>query len=404
MGKRVALGIGVLVLALAFLPGIRRLWDPGSQAPSESLVVDVVPAGRASIPPEFDGTKGWGLVSGSSGPGLMAPVVVPRAGVVVFHVLERTSYLVARDVTTGAPRWTTAPVPFPSGAVTGQSAALVEKGGKEYAFMSIADTKAAQTHLYVYAAASQGDQVTPTREIVFPGARLTYSAYGDGQLVVRQDGATYLVDVTTGQSTTYPDQGAALRPPQPCGGCEDHDQVIGMTPSGPLVQGTGAFWVPGAWLAADADFAVTGLPDGQVLAASPTSGSALWTLRDPHTGRIQASVTCRAPKVAHGGTLDYSSSSDGRYVISGGVGFDLQAHQGFCFQQPASSGETDLATVDTTGTAYGTAQGQHVSASLNTGKVSPLPDAVLPDYVGGDVAILGRTTSSGEIQVYPRAR
>ena len=51
MGKRVALGIGVLVLALAFLPGIRRLWDPGSQAPSESLVVDVVPAGRASIPP-----------------------------------------------------------------------------------------------------------------------------------------------------------------------------------------------------------------------------------------------------------------------------------------------------------------------------------------------------------------
>ncbi|WP_406633253.1 hypothetical protein [Amycolatopsis sp. WGS_07] len=408
--KTAVAGLGIVALALAFLPGVRRLWesDP-SPSVEEALSAGPVPAGRASVPAEFDGSAGWALQDSSGRAGVMGSVAAPRAGVVVFHALAlqgSNSYLVARDEKTGAVRWKTAPIPYPSGAFTRRSALFTEKDGKEYTGLSVADPKTAQTRLYVYDAASRGDRVAPAREIVVSGAQHVSSGHRDGLLVGRQDKATTVVDVTTGQSTTYPDQSAGLRPPRPCGGCADQDRAVGMTASGPLVKGTRAFWVPGAWFAgADADLAVTGLPTGQVLAASSAAGSASaqWTLLDGRTGQVQASATCRPPKTDGDGTLDYSASSDGRYVVSAGAGFDLLARRGFCFADPASPGEADLAAVDTSGTAYGTVRGEHASVSLRTGQVSPSPDVQLPDYVGGNVAVLGTTTNSGaRIQVYQR--
>ncbi|MGV9300003.1 hypothetical protein [Amycolatopsis sp. NPDC003676] len=408
--KTAAAGLGILALALVFVPGVRRLWEPDPSASvEESLSASPVPAGRASVPAEFDGSTGWALQDSSGRAGVMGSVAAPRAGVVVFHALAlqgSQSYLVARDEKTGAVRWKTAPIPYPSGAFTQRSALFTEKDGKEYAGLSIADPKTARTRLYVYDAASRGDRVAPAREIAVSGAQRVSSGHGDGLVVGRQDAATTVVDVTTGQSTTYPDQSAGLRPPRPCGECADHARAVGMTASGPLVKGTGAFWVPAAWFAAaDADLSATVLPTGQVLAASsaPGSASAQWTLLDARTGHVQARATCRPPKTDGGGTLDYSASSDNRYVVSAGAGFDVVARRGFCFAEPASPGDADLAAVDTSGTAYGTVRGQHASVSLNTGQVTPSPDVQLPDYVGGNVAVLGVTTNSGgRIQVYQR--
>lgn len=404
----IALGTAVLLLAVA--AGMQRLWT-WSWAPRQAPVpVGSTPAGRASIPPAFDGTKGW-AVQGTGDPQFMYPVVAPRAGVVVFRAYGETSYLVARDEKTGTLRWATQPVSTPAPNSTEPSPLLTEKDGKGYAVMGISDTKAKLTYLYVYDTAAAGDQVAPVREITIAGGPVSYSAYVGGLVVLNGDQTTDVVDVTTGQRTTYPDQSAALRPPQACEGCEDHDRVIGVTPRGPLVEGSRAFWVPGGWLGGDpaggAGTAVTALPTGQVLAASaapdPGAAEAVWALHDGRTGDIQATVTCQRPKLADG-TIRYSAvSSDNRYLLAGSVAFDLQAHQGICIQPSTSYKQIGLTMVDTTGTAYGTADGTHVSVSLHTGQVTPLPDALLPDYVGGNVAILGTTTANGgEIQVYQR--
>lgn len=386
---RVKLGIAVLLLAFA---AAVYLW-PSSWEPRQAPVpVDAVPAGQASVPPAFDGTNGW-AVQGSGDPQLMYPVVAPRAGVVVFRAYGSTSRLVARDEKSGTLRWATRPIPTPAPNSTEASPLLTAKDGKEYAVLGISESQL--THLYVYDTASGGDQVAPAREITVAGGPVTYSAFAGGLVAVGGDRTTSVVDVTTGQTTTYPDQDAALRPPRACGGCEGRDRVVGVTPSGPLVEGSGAFWVPGGWLVGGS--AGTALPTGQVLAASP---SGVWALHDGRTGDIQASVTCRRPD---DGTIRNSIvSSDNRYLLAGPVAFDLQAHQGICLQPSTSDKKLDLTTVDITGTAYGTAGGTQVSVSLRTGQATPLPDALLPDYVGGNVAVLGKATSSGEIRVYQR--
>jgi hypothetical protein len=371
----------------------------------------LIPAGQASIPPAFDGTTGWS-VQGKGDPQLMYPVVASRAGVVVFRAYGETSYIVARDEKTGKLRWATRPVSVPAPNFTEPSPLLTEKDGKQYAVMEISETKAKLTHLYVYDTAAAGDQVAPVREITLAGGQVHSSPYCEGLVAVKGDHTTDVVDVTTGQTTNYPDRSAALRPPRACGGCEDRDRVIGVTPRGPLVEGSGAFWVPGGWFAGGSygggdGTAVTALPTGQVLASSaPGGGSAeaVWALHDGQTGDIQATVTCRQPKVAGDGTIAYSSvSSDNRYLLAGSVAFDLQAHRGICVHPSTSDKQIDLTAVDTTGTAYGISDGTPVSASLQTGRVTPLPNALIPDYVGGNVAVLGTATANGGgIQVYQR--
>lgn len=228
----------------------------GSRAPSgDAKATPDVP--RLAVPAAFDGTKGWAQSATPKG----TFAVAPTPGLAVTVTKAADGYvLTAKDLGTGAVRWSTKPW-WPFDSVRGElpRPQVVTTGGKDYVALSISGTPGEDAltnskptvRIAIYPADSSGDALAPARTVDIPaaepsalpsaqGAQLVY--FGDQQAVT-------VVDVVSGKTTLYADDALKAPDPRACWGCGHGIRTVGITSRGPLVQGDKPFhfWVPGAW-------------------------------------------------------------------------------------------------------------------------------------------------------------
>ncbi|EHR53845.1 hypothetical protein SacmaDRAFT_5731 [Saccharomonospora marina XMU15] len=400
-------------------------------------------APRLSLPDGFDSTRGWRAGGGSDRLRFGRPVVAPRAGVVLLRATTHSgdaSHVVAHDAATGAVRWRGGPVPNPESRID-TLPFVVNPDGREYVVLATTgaeggdgvDKATDTTHLYVYDVASSGDGVAPLREITVPGEAAGYEVNSDGAILVSHRRGATVVDVATGETTDYESGSEQLAAPKECGqlvgSCNDNSRLVGITGSGPLVQGHKAFWVPGGWFSDDVTpqaaspdeggvtVEVVGSADGKsFLAAWPVRDGVsgverVWAVHDGDTGAVVASVTCEQRTDGFGDPMDAEPvlSANGRYLIFDIVGFDLRSGEGRCFAADEQRNEIQLTSVADDGTAYGHAApsstsadpGTPASVSLETGEADPLGDDTrVPSLIGAGVGVFDED-GGGEVYVYP---
>ncbi len=395
------------------------------------------------IPDAFDKARGW--KAEDHGTGLERPVVAARSGLVLFtkSLNDGRIRVLAKDMRTGATRWTSRPLKLPD---TGQNYHSVStslfgttKNGKEYAVLAAPGTEGGDTvnkpkevtTLQIFDVADMRDQGTPARVVTVPESAQEFIPQNDGNLLVRLGSSTAVVDVSSGRDTGYRHQDAALHAPKACdyeiGDCNQGITVSGMTPKGPLVQGFGAFWVPGGWFSGDVpppgvhpgsgleeEVRAIGTPDGRsVVAAWPgandSSDDRVWAVHDAATGKVEASVPCAQSDLDDSGSGRRGVpvlSGDGRYLIAGEVVFDLAAKKGICLAENESREAVTVSAVDRDGTGYGTAGSSQategaVRVSVATGKATALPEGTkAPTEITGPVAVFDE--ESDGVFVYPR--
>ncbi|MER7850029.1 hypothetical protein ABTZ03_39530 [Kitasatospora sp. NPDC096077] len=414
--------------------------DPGDSKESRTQI----PAASASrsvpsidpIPAAFDRAKGWEVASGKDGH-LGSPAVAPDAGLILFRSISEnraTVSVLAYDAKTGAIRWRSQPVAnLTRDNLDAYATVFVtHKGGKEYAVLAVTGTEGGDgvnpgsgiTRLAAYDTAASGEAI-PVKETTVPDKATRYGVQRDGGLAtVQLDGSAAVVDVLSGQVTTYGRNDPALNAPKPCepavGSCNTGTGVAGLTQAGPLVQGRGAFWALGGWFSGDvvpagasaivgsSTVMAYGSPDGHVVAAWPPTGHdsdrSVWAVHDGGTGQVLATVECAGKKATP------RLSSDGRFLIADLAVFDLQAKKGYCLEATGARDLFQLATVDKDGTAYGIAKtptgglsDTPTSVTLATGQASTLPAGTLvPDLIDADTAVFGMESDVSPVFVYPR--
>ncbi|WP_153461337.1 hypothetical protein [Streptomyces kaniharaensis] len=407
--------------------------------PSQSAVPSRSAAPAKPIPAAFDSTRGWEVAAGKDG-NLGGPAVASDAGLILFRSIsedKKTASVLAYDAKTGAIRWRSKPVANPTRDSLDADAMVfvTHKAGKEYAVLAVTGTEGGDgvnrasgvTRLAAYDTASSGE-AAPVKETTVPDKATGYGVQRDGGLAtVQLAGSAAVVDVLSGQVTTYRRNDPALNAPKPCelaiGSCNTSTGVAGLTSAGPLVQGFGAFWVLGGWFSGDVVPAgaspmvgagkvmAYGSPDGRVVAAWPLTGHdndrSIWAVHDGGTGQALATVECTGKKA------EPRLSADGRYLIAGLAVFDLQEKKGYCFEATGARNPVQLTTVDKDGTAYGNAKTPDqatgslrdtpTSVTLANGQASALPAGTLvPDLIAADAAVFGIDTGIGPVLVYPR--
>ncbi|MGW6867226.1 hypothetical protein ACWGHM_00345 [Streptomyces sp. NPDC054904] len=401
----------------------------GEQGPAPAA------APKEPVPAAFDNAKGWEIKDNEHD--LSGPVISEEARLVLLRRHDRdgkTARVVATDAKTGKVRWSSKPVvrpETPKGKLPVDSKVLLTRGGsKEYAVLAVTGSEGGDgvnmggpvTRLAVYDIASSGDAAEPLREITVPGRALGFTAQREmGVVRVALDPGASLVDVVSGQITTYDNNHPAPKSPKPCqqltGTCDSRlVTVAGQTPAGPLVQGYGAFWA-GGWFSGDVvpagaapEFGgrtvkASGLPNGDALASWPDkAGKAetnVYAVHDGKTGMVRASVACANERDS---AFTPTVSGDGRYVLAGRVVIDLQSGQGHCFEQTSSRKAITVSTVDKDGSAYGETSQSPARVDLSSGQASPLAEGtLLPTAIGADVAVFDTSTTGGKsILVYPR--
>ncbi|WP_020496585.1 hypothetical protein [Sciscionella marina] len=409
--------------------------------PSTSAAPD--PAVSAQqIPDAFDRARGW--VAKDHGTGLEHPVVAARSGLVLFTESANDGGIrvLAKDARTGATRWASRTLKLPD---TGQNYHSVStslfgttENGKDYAVLAATGTEGGDTvnkprdvtTLQIFDVAAMRDQGEPARVVTVPESAQDFIPQNDGNLLVRLGSSTAVVDVRSGRDTGYRHQDAALHAPKECtheiGDCNQGITVSGMTPKGPLVQGFGAFWVPGGWFSGDVlppgaqqesgsqEVKTVGTPDGRaVVAAWPSANDSsddrVWAVHDAATGKVEASVPCAQSDLDDSGSGKRGVpvlSGDGRYLIAGQVVFDLAAKKGICLAENESREAVTVSAVDRDGTGYGmagssTATEGAVRVSVATAKATALPEGTkVPTEIAGPVAVFDE--ESDGVFVYPR--
>ncbi|WP_407837483.1 hypothetical protein ACE1OC_15245 [Streptomyces sp. DSM 116496] len=377
------------------------------------------PAVKLSVPPQYDGAKGWDETLGWVPDSVSTlPVTdVPRTDLVAMLYGSSDGYTVqAKAAAGGKVGWSSAPwkVPTPIGAAEGEASPEdeveipdlmgFEQDGRGYVVawahgMSGKDALHEGTEvvrLAVFPSDASGSGVKPLREVDVPveasphevrvgahGGRLLV-AYGDRGPYPRSGAA---VDVTTGAVTPYKDLNKLL--PQCVQASCTTSRVMAVTPDGPLVSmGGSGFGVPGRW------FSDTVRPDGVQpkagvlkqwngraygvaagrLLASWKNGETFdkprpdtWSVHDVRTGALLARMEC-----ASGETEDILSetpdhrtfaSPSGRYLAAGPVTFDLERKQGICLAGDGNRKTINLDSVRDDGTAYGEVEEEMGSTS-----------------------------------------
>ncbi|WP_405681854.1 hypothetical protein [Streptomyces sp. NBC_00057] len=408
-----------------------------------------------TVPPGFDGAKGWGLPLD-----IDAPVAVaPTAKVVVAASKEAGGYvLTARDIGSGTVRWSTKPWwPFKADRSDTPFPQIVTVGGKDYAAISLTGVpgedsvhKGRPTLLTaVYPADAEGTAVLPARTIEFPieegassedalpsvsGTRLMY--YWQGRNLVS-------MDVVSGQVTRYTDDIFKATPDCPdCG--IGHE--VGLTPRGPLLQNDRTpFWVPGARYGRDnvppgawagSTSARPGIVDDLIVAGWPATGGEaspgpegdnglppedpnpnyVWAVHDAATGKVKASVACATDSaLKHLNQTETSRNPnptmdrDHRYLVYGPLAFDLITGKGTCALDNPAVKAAVFVSVGSDGVAYGHTVEDDVPVTLAiaTGDITGLPPSTrIPTMILDDAAVYIDSGPDDEptynVAVYPR--
>ncbi|WP_406172778.1 hypothetical protein [Streptomyces sp. NBC_00996] len=384
------------------------------------------------VPAGFDATRAWAVKASE---GLTSPVVTPGGDVVLFVRQDtdaNTATVVARDLKTGAVRWSGKPWKLPKpkdGGINSAALSVTSEKGKAYAVLnaygSTGDdgvnkgTDVARTA--AYAVESSGDAVAPVANAQVLGATGLGQMQDDGVMVLSTARDAGAVDVVSGAVTTYPD--AKLKAPAEAKGCRDgfadcdvDPEFVAATPHGPLVNGVYTYWLSGTdgggWYSendrpsgaseasGDAKAIARLHAGGKALATRRTAtGESLWTVQDAGTGALESSVTCENRYDGNDtqNKNPYRISTGGDYLINDVVAFDLKAKKGYCYGASSERNRIPLLSVDSTGTAYGFATKADsvgavtetpASISLSSGKATPLAKGTLiPAQIGGDVAM-----------------
>ncbi|MDJ0384536.1 hypothetical protein [Streptomyces sp. G-G2] len=351
--------------------------------------------------------------------------------------------LTAKDLATGAARWSTTPWwPFDSVRNELPRPEIVTAGGKDYVALSISGnpgdgtlTKGTPTiRIAVYPTDAAGSTAAPLRTIDIPaqepvalpsaqGALLAY--FGDHQAVTA-------VDVTTGKITSYSTDDVGKPPDaEACRLCGHGNASAGVTSSGPLVRGGGNdFWVPGAW------YSPSNVPQGaeapggygemsqtltviddRIIAGWPAMGkdgrdsdARVWAVHDMSTGKVKASTTCAAgsPRGSKPEDVRPVFSADHRYLVYGILAFDLATGQGRCKGDTATDKGVVFTSVDKDGTAYGHTDGGDASApvalAIDSGTVTVQPPGTeIPTMILENEAVyLSEDDNRYSVAVCPR--
>ncbi|WP_406332333.1 hypothetical protein [Streptomyces sp. NBC_00203] len=391
-------------------------------------------APELKVPAGFDAGKGWAVKESE---GLTSPVVAPGGDVVLFVRQDsdaNTATVVARDLATGAVRWSGTPWKMPvsdGGGINSAALSVTSENGKAYAVLDAYGTSGddgvnkatAVARTAAYAVDSSGDAVVPVKESEVEGATRLGAMQDDGTMVFGTNPDPTAVDVVSGAVTAYPD--TKLKAPTDAKGCYEgfsncdvNPELVAVTPYGPLVNGVFTYWRggDGGWYSendrpagvstdSDAEAVVRLYAGGRTLSTWETkgqpgsAGELLWTVQDTKSGALEASVTCENRYDGNDAQNKnpYRLSANGQYLVNDVVAFDLKAKKGYCVGASAARNRIPLASVDNTGTAYGFATKTDsvgsvtltaASLSLTTGKASPLPKGTLvPAQIGADAAL-----------------
>ncbi|ROQ26160.1 hypothetical protein EDD98_5773 [Streptomyces sp. PanSC19] len=399
-------------LTAALLAGCGNAPD-GSDRPETSASGDAKPPVKLSVPPAYDGTKGWDeslpWVPGNAEP-LVA--VLPGAAAVALLTPDTGGFAVrTRAADSGKVLWTSAVWSPPRRLEYADDDDIprvlgVEQDGRTFVVVSAHGTVGKDdlhdgtevVRLAVFDAA--GGQATgrkPLREIDVPvtvkadddGWRV--SADGGRVLVAHGDHGLYprwgtTVDLVSGKVTDYGPPAELLKQ------CEGKtlecgwSRVVAAGPKGPLVGLGHGFGVPDAW------FSDTVLPPGAARAHSfgfseswngdvygvargrflaqwhgaeknGTEGPTVWSVHDVGSGALLARMDCayeEFPTVTSpGDSRDHPvvTSPSGRFLAAGPVAFDLERKRGVCLQGDGNRKTIAVGAIADDGVAYGTVDG-----------------------------------------------
>ncbi|MGX1884685.1 hypothetical protein [Streptomyces sp. NPDC055287] len=396
---RVALVAGVIVLALLLLlatcgggsggaDGKRK--PSGAPQPARKSAA-AGPATRLAVPSAYSNARGW-EVTGASGASVEYAVAASAARVGFLERVSATRFrLRTVDAASGKTRWAgdawqplSDPAYFPR-------LLSVAKDGREF-FVTWSYGKVGEDALTsadmivaldVYDVRSGAQQ-----RVELPWADVP-SVNGDGPGILVSDGGadSAVVDPATGRVTRV--SAKDLRPPKGCGDCRRQTQVRAVTEKGLLVSGRREFWVRGGWhsrkTAPGGTEAASGVPtsvtDGRILAKwQKTRGSEgaadydVWAVHDAATGKVLAKAECRKPAIEPGTYPRAAVAPEGRYVVAGSLGFDLETGAGHCYEDADGTKPLSLTVVTDTGVAYGTtATRTPAEADLTASRPTALP-------------------------------
>ncbi|MBT2510994.1 hypothetical protein J7I98_35285 [Streptomyces sp. ISL-98] len=385
---RVALVAGVLVLALLLLlatcggtSGGKK--KPGPTKPPKKSAATLT---RVPVPSAYTGDRGWEVVGASP------EYAVARVADAVGY-LERVSAtrfrLRAVDAATGRTRWMgdawrplSDPTYFPH-------VLAVTKDGREFfatwSYGKIGEDALTAADMIVALDVYDVESGTQQR-IEIPWADdPTVNGTGPGILISDGGADSAVVDPVTGRVTKAAPKD--LRYPAGCRACRVQTEVRSVTGKGLLVSGRREFWVRGGWhsrktapAGADAASGVpTAVTGGHVLAKwqkKKDRDHDIWAVHDAETGKTLATAECRKPAIEPGKYPAAALSPEGRYLVAGSLGFDLESKTGHCFEDSdgAKPMSLSLETVTDAGVAYGTtATRTPVEADLATREPTALP-------------------------------
>ncbi|MCJ0871197.1 hypothetical protein [Streptomyces sp. AP-93] len=379
------------------------------------------PTVKLSVPPQYDGSKGWDETLGwvPESVGSLPVASVPRTGSVALLYGSPEGYTVKTRAADGRAGWSSAPwkVPIPVNADEGGTSSDevaeipdltdVEVDGRGYVVayahgMSGKDALHEGTEvvrLAVFPADSSGVGVKPLREVDVPvsgsAQQVRVSADGGRLLVAYGERGPYprsgvAVDVTTGSVTPYEDPNKLLPQCTQATLCQT-SRVMAVSPDGPLVSmGLGyGFGVPGRWFSDSVrpdgvpskapvlerwNGRAYGVTNGRLLASWANGGKdgepdrpPTWSVHDVRTGALPARMECAYKETP--GILDQSpahatiASPSGRYLAAGPVTFDVERKKGICLEGDGNRKTISLASIRDDGTAYGVVDNGEATAS-----------------------------------------
>ncbi|MCY0925888.1 hypothetical protein OTB20_06650 [Streptomyces sp. H27-H1] len=378
------------------------------------------PTVKLSVPPQYDGSKGWDETLGwvPESVGTLPVTSVPHSDRVALLYASAEGYTVQAKAADGKVGWSSAPwkAPTPVGATEGGTSSDeqaeipdlrdVELDGRGYVVayahgMSGKDALHEGTEvvrLAVFPADASGTGVKPLREVDVPVSgsprQVQVSAEGGRLLVAYGERGPYprsaaVVDVTTGSVTPYKDPNELLPQCTRATLCQ-RSRVMAVSPDGPLVSmGLGyGFGVPGRWFSDTVrpdgvqpktsfheywNGRAYGVASGRLLASWDNGGKdganrpPTWSVHDVRTGALLARMECAYEETPT--ILDQSpehptiASPSGRYLAAGPVAFDLERKQGICVGGDGNRKTITLASIRDDGAAYGVVDNAEAPAS-----------------------------------------